>query len=83
MKSSLCRMLDSRKCGLMERYLQALFFHQGYTDDSVYGTGEEDGVCRRNYIRIMVKGSSTSEDFMVRRRQKGNSPIIPFYSLLN
>ena len=66
MKSSLCRMQDSRKCGLMERYLQALLVHQGYTDDSLYGAGEEDGVCGGNHKdrgdRFLVTGGTSTLD---------------------
>ena len=59
-------------------------FHQGYTDDTVYRVGEEDEVCRRNYIGFMVKGSSTNEDFMVHRMEKGISlkfPFVPFLKI--
>ena len=50
----------------------------------MYRVGEEDEVCRGNYIGFMVKGSSTSEDFMVYRMEKGISlkfPFVPFLKI--
>ena len=50
----------------------------------MYRVGEEDEVCRRNYIGFMVKGSSTSEDFMVHRMEKGiflKFPFVPFLKI--
>ena len=37
--------------------LQTLFFHKGHSDDSVYCSGEEDGVCRGKYLGFKVKGA--------------------------